>query len=252
MTLPTSWNKMMSLQTKGEWQSWIKSDWVPAWCEYPDWLSTRKCEYPFGFVLVTSSLHHHVINGAWLERVHDWRVQPSSSTKLEESHQALHYNASDEDHPPSVKHTYPFGFVLMTSSLHHHVIKGAWLERVHDWRVHDWIGCMIGHGAWLEGACLDLCFGFWLGACLDTCMSDHFLVVNQSHKIKLLANCNPSLYIACAKPLPLGLWLFWKQHRSDFGQAHFWRHPLANPFSWFLSVSMTKAVISCKRHGLTQ
>jgi len=26
------------------------------------------------------------------------------------------------------------------------------------------------------------------------------------------------LYIACAKPLPLGLWLFWKQHRSNLAK----------------------------------
>ena len=30
------------------WQSWIKSDWVPAWYEYPYQLGTRKCKYLLG------------------------------------------------------------------------------------------------------------------------------------------------------------------------------------------------------------
>jgi len=35
-------------------------------------------------------------------------------------------------------------------------------------------------------------------------------------------------------PCPWDFGCFWKQHRSNFGQAPFWRHPLANPF-WFFS-----------------
>jgi len=53
------------------------------------------------------------------------------------------------------------------------------------------------------------------------CRSESELVVISSHKIKLLSYSNPPLYIACAKPLPLGILLFWKQHRSNFGQAPF-------------------------------
>ena len=57
---------------KCPWQSWIKSDWVPAWCEYPYQLGTRKCKYLLGFVLVTS--HEW---DAWT-----WRMRHQASCQM--------------------------------------------------------------------------------------------------------------------------------------------------------------------------
>ena len=48
--------------------------------------------------------------------------------------------------------------------------------------------------------------------------------------------------------MPLGLWLFWKQHRSNFGQAPFWRYPLANPFVVFCQTRYSLSSIDHVQH----